>query len=653
MAERGPAGLDLPPLRVPRTAQPRTGLTRWLLHGGAGGDAAAHHATHPWWKVLWLSGVDYFSTLGYQPGIALIAAGALSPLATALLVGVTLLFALPVYMQVAGRSWAGQGSIAMLENLLPGWRGKLFALVLLGFAATDFVITMTLSAADAAQHAVENPLLHPLLGEARMSVTLGLLLLLAVVFLLGFSEAIGVAMAAGIPYVALNVVVIGRGLIEIARHPELWSRWSLDLRGMGDPSALALLALVAFPKLALGLSGFETGVSVMPWIAGADVAGRIRATRKLLAAAAVLMSLLLVGSSVVTTLLVPRAAVEPGGAASGRALSHVAHELLGRGFGSVYDLATIAILWFAGASAMAGLLAIVPRYLPRFGMAPRWIAFRRPLVLTLLAADVIVTLIFRAEVEAQGGAYATGVLVLICSAAVAVALAVGREARERRDRGSFALTAFFWLAVAVFVFTLIDNVIERPDGVIIGGCFILAILAVSGFSRWRRTTELRVERMTFADAEAQALWNRLRGKRVHLVPLRIQTPELRERKRREIRGHYHVRGPFAFVHVRLLDNRSEFLSAVSLHVRRVEEGDFVVEAHGAVAVANTLAYLSEQMNPISIFLNLTRRNLMGQALRYLLWGEGEVGLSVYAVLVKYWEWTPEDDVRPVIFLMSD
>jgi hypothetical protein len=632
-------------------------VLRTWLRGGEDLDAHTHvnHRQHPWYLVIWLTGVDYFSTLGYQPGIALLAAGALSPLATAILVAVTLGCALPIYIQVAGRSYVGQGSIAMLENLLPSWAGKILVLVLLGFAGTDFVITMTLSAADAATHATKNPYLHPFVHDAHMSITLILLLLLALVFLKGFTEAIELATVVCVPYLLMNVVVLARAAIVVLNHPTLMPAWKSALfRQHNDWTGLMIASLIVFPKLALGLSGFETGVSVMPLIKGdrgedenstSAPRGRIRNTRKLLTSAALIMSVLLIVSSFVTALLIPEHVYREGGPASGRAIAYLAHEHLGNTFGTVYDISTILVLWFAGASAMAGLLHLIPRYMPRLGMAPHWVANARPLVLVLLGINVLITLIFHANVEKQGGAYATGVLVLMSSAAVAAALALWKEKRRQ-------LSVYCWLVTVVFAYTTIANMIERPDGIIIASAFIAFILAVSGSSRYIRSTELRVAGVTFADPESEKLWKSMCRKKVNLVPIRSLDRKARAARFKKVTSNYKLNGPLAFLHVSQLDNRSEFLSPLDIQVT-MDDDAYLVEASQAVAIANAVAYLSEALHPCSIFMGLSRQNLMRQSFKYFLLGEGEVGLRVYAILQKYWEMTPEDDLRPCIFLMSD
>ena len=479
-------------------------IAKWLLQGSTG-TGEEHQATH-WFRVMCLTGVDYFSTLGYQPAIAALAAGLLSPLATIVLVLLTLFGALPVYRRVASESYKGEGSIHLLEDLLPWWTGKLFVLVLLGFAATDFIITITLSAADASAHFIQNPFVSNFMGGAQVPVTLILIALLGLVFLLGFKEAIGIAVGLVIVYLGLNVVVVIAAAVQVVTDgPTVVSDWWTALNTQhGNPLVMIGIALIVFPKLALGMSGFETGVSVMPQIKGneVDVSGvpvaRIRGTKKLLTTAAVIMSIMLISTSLLTTLVIPQKEFQPGGKADGRALAYIAHLYLGPTFGTIYDISTILILWFAGASAMAGLLNLVPRYLPRYGMAPAWAAMTRPLVIAFTVIAFAITLFFNANVDAQGGAYATGVLVLMSSASLAATLSAKRKGQR------LALVGF-GLVTLVFVYTTLANVVERPDGVRIASLFILGILAVSISSRVRRSFQLRARSVQFDEAAFEML----------------------------------------------------------------------------------------------------------------------------------------------------
>ncbi|SDS66037.1 hypothetical protein SAMN04489717_3417 [Actinopolymorpha singaporensis] len=630
---------------------------RWLLEGlphksrrlAPHPEPAAAHSTNSWWQVMCLTGLDYFSTLGYQPAIAALAAGLLSPLATLVLVLVTLAGALPVYRRVARESPHGMGSIAMLEQLLPFWRGKLFVLVLLGFAATDFVITMTLSAADATAHVVENPHVPQALHGHEVAITLVFLVILGAVFLKGFREAIGVAVVLVATYLLLNVVVVVAGLWEVVTSPHVVLDWGRALTSQHtDPLMMVAVALVVFPKLALGLSGFETGVAVMPHIKGdrddteEQPHGRIRGTKKLLTTAALIMSAFLVTSSIVTTLLIPAKDFQPGQPANGRALAYLAHEHLGSVFGSVYDLSTVAILWFAGASAMAGLLNLLPRYLPRYGMAPHWARATRPTVLVLTGVAFLITWIFDADVTAQGGAYATGVLVLITSAAVAVMIA----ARRAREHG---WTVAFGIIAAVFVYTTLANVVERPDGVKIGACFIAAIIVVSFLSRFLRAFELRVTDVVF-DETAKRFVRDCARRRMRLIanePDARDPAEYRD-KIRQMREDHDLpdEDDLIFAEV-VVGDPSDFES--ELRVRgEVLHNRYRVLRMESSTVPNALAALVLHIRDQTgtrphIHFEWTEGNPVTHFLRFFLFGVGEVAPVTREVLR---EAEPDPSRRP-------
>jgi hypothetical protein len=637
-----------------------------------------------------LCGVDYFSTLGYQPSIAFEGAGTLAPLATLVLVLVTLFGAYPVYSYVAGQTPDGVGSIGMIERLVSGWKGKIGVLVLIGFAATDFVITKTLSAADAAAHLISNSIFAgnaPPWAHNQVAMAVVLLLLLGAMFLKGYSEVVGIATVLVIVFLGLSFLIIASGLWHLLTHPALLQQWFTEiasgsyhlheapLEGHGLWVALGI-SLLIFPKLALGLSGFETGVLLIHLVRGSDEnpddeQARIANTRRLMLTAALIMSFFLIGSSLVTgtNTIIPADELrmekdDAGeilfkGKALDRALAYVAHgesplavsPLFGPIFGTIYDISTILILWFAGASAMAGLLNMVPRYLPRYGMAPEWASAYRPLVIAFTVINLLVTWAFKADVTAQGGAYATGVLVLMTSACIASLVHMQHEASAGVDHTPLKRIAFA-LITLVFIYTTITNISERPDGIIIASMFIASVLVISIVSRVWRSQELRHKEFRFADDSARMLWTDIcaEGAFRVLVPHRPGHRSLDE-KEAEIRQRHRIPAevPIVFLEVHYGDT-SEFQNAPILSAK--QEGErFVIVARDVVSVSHTIAQIAIEMSksgtPLDVVFGWSQGSSLKLALEFLLFGQGDVPNVVYDLVEKA---VPDQARRPTVLV---
>ncbi len=674
---------------------------------------SAHHQSF-WLWVLCLTGVDYFSTLAYQPSIAITSAGRLAPMATILLVLVTLFGAVPIYCRVAKSSPHGQGSIAMLQRLLRGWSGKFLVLTLLGFAATDFVITITLSAADAAKHLIENPLFQhaPKFMHSQIGITLAMIMALGALFLKGVREVIGVAVAIVAVYLVMNVIVISGGLVTLAQQPHYVTEWWTKLssgdvgisphhhdapaeeaeagavadagsetpeEAAADPApaespaapaplvpltwyAGLFMSALLFPKLALGLSGFETGVAVMPQIKGDSTdteenpLGRIKRTQWLLISSALIMSVMLIGSSITVTMLIPLEELAHGGPAYERALAYLAHAegglklwpFFGEIFGTMYDMSTVAILCFAGASALSGLLNLIPRYLPRFGMAPDWVSATRPLVCVIIAVCLVVTLIFRASVEDQGAAYATGVMVLILSACVAVTI------ERYHERVGKTMKRIPWRTVIitlVFLYTATDIMIEKSEGLIISLFFIAAIMGVSLVSRVVRSDELRVVRFQFTNNDSKFRWHTLQHVEIPVLAPHRPGARTLDEKERELRIWHHLDDeiPVVFVEISLGDT-SDFFQEPMLDIRH-EGGRYIIRVSRCTSIAPAIAAMALSLNgttkPIELHFGWSDESPLKMNLGFLLFGEGNIPFLVKELLRDA---QPDEALRPRVII---
>ncbi len=655
--------------------------------------------SNPWPLVLCLVGVDYFSTLAYLPSIAAEASGAWAPITAGGVVLVTFLLALPVYWYVVGRAPDGRGATGMLEDSMPGWRGKLVVLTLLGFAAADFVITRSLSLADAAIHLIHNPhgqqlLAHvperifnrdhglwpPLeyllrqLGDPQVAVTLVLSIVsfgLWQVLKRGVSRRILVVTACAVAcYLALSALVIASALVYTAQHSEIWQTWlntvfatRQPVDGAAAPSGYAWpwawlrIAVWSFPQMALGLSGFEMIMNVVPQVSGgateeADTqAGRVRNTRKLMVTAAAIMAVYLVSAVAVTTLLVPRAELLPDGAATHRALAYLAHgspladgasgtavsPLFGEGFGDLFDLSSAFILCLAGVSVTLGLQNLLPHYLNRLGMDVHWAGKAGVIMHVLNVIILLVTVVFRASPSLQQWAYATSVLVLLTAAAFAAAKNLRRNAQRGLKR--IALIALSAGAAGFFLAMTGLTVLTNFSGLIIALSFVLAILVSSFISRWIRCTELRFEGFEFADDTSRQRWAELcrSGAKV-LVPHRPGLISLAE-KCANLKRDYRLdpATPLFFVEV-VLGDPSNFYQKPLMKIEQDGELEVIRLSH-CVSISHVLAAICLELNrgnqcPPEIIFGWSQETPLAANLNFLLLGEGNIPWMVKELVRK-------------------
>lgn len=647
-----------------------------------------------WLLVLCLVGLDYFSTLAYLPSLAVANAGPLAPLVAIAVVLLTLLCALPIYLYLAGRATNGRGVAGLFERLVHGWRGKLIVLTVLGFTAADYVITRTVSTADAAIHLLHNPraaelasqwipkntALQPWFGQygaalvqrilqPQVCVTMVLSLLGFAFFMQlsrGFTRGfLMIAAAAVIIYVSLTTIIVASGLNYLWQHPEIWREWWSELIAssgthrtsgpIATVGALALTMLWVFPQMAIGLGGFELAMTITPLVRGNGSAAmttplaQARNTRKLLITAAFVMSALILGATTVSTLLIPGKALSDGGSAQSRTLAYLGHggilsdgvpanemnHFFGPSFGNLYDFSTILMLSLAGASVIVGLRRLLPHYLSRLGMEIEWAGRTGSTMLLLDGVILAITIIFQASLASQQWAYATSVLMLLMGAALATSLDAAREIGKHCARPLAAAT--FALIAVVFALLAMLTACINASGLVIALLFVTTIIISSMLSRWQRSTELRFQGFRFADEASRERWQQIRGQSpLIVVPTRPGGCVLDE-KEKQTRQDYAIDRtvPILFVQASIGDP-SEFYQRPVISVEELA-GRILVKVSHCASVSHVLAALLQELctntgPPPRVIFGWSNERPIAANLNFLLLGEGNIPWMVRELL---------------------
>jgi hypothetical protein len=662
-------------------------------------DLPIPHLTYStaWIWVLCVIGLDYISSLAYVPSVAYSVAGPIAPLVIGVVVVVTLFLAVPLFCYTAGRSPHGHGSLGLLERVLPGWRGKFCVVVMLGFIATDLVFTRTFSAADAAEHLIHSPY-HPwqhTLDEAalvtdsakeqlpteiaslagpsntkQLIITIGLIVVGSAfgwLFRKGFDRRIvRIAVVAVGVYILLTAYLVGSGLAYFFDHPELVERWWDGVRagtwkttppegGMTWPM-LILAAVLLFPHVALGLSGYELTLAAMPLVRGKPdddlirPRGRINRTRWMLVVSALLMSILLLASTFVTTILIPGDALKTDGRAANRALAYFAHggplvdgvdahsicRTIGPTFGAIYDASTVVVLTLAGLTVLIGTRELIPPYLHRLGMEWTWSRRLGLLMYALTAIKIGVTYFYRADVDAQRGVYLTGVLALFTGASLTAMADVWMRRKAVGWKRPFRISPLFLLASIVFAASLIVVAVRHPAAVRMAGIFVVILLGTSMVTRFFRTRELRFEGFDFESPQSRELFEDLTHHHFPmLVPMQPGGYTLAEKEfaiRTDHRLPEHL--PVVFILAELGDP-SDFAHRPLISVEK--EGDHVVvEITRCTSIPHAIAACALEIakeGPVpELHFAWSSQNPFTANLNFVLFGQGNVPWMVHELI---------------------